>query len=142
MTSPPFILGLPTVVSTACCWHSYRTWCWLAKSTHLISFYFILHNTTSFLLIGRLEWASLNISCCISNSLPLMAPILYFLRAVIFASALHKILMMTEFLMYYAVGFIYFLDITVWLIFSNLKFEFFTLVDVIFSRRFVIYLFI
>ena len=33
------------------------------------------------MLIGMLEWASLNTSCWLSNSMPLLAPIFLFLRA-------------------------------------------------------------
>ena len=62
-----------------------------------------------FLLIWRLERASLNTSCWISNSLPLLAHIFSILRALILASALHKLLMMTDCFLYYAIRFIYFL---------------------------------
>ena len=109
MTSPPFIWDYLQVFQLFPVDTAFRTWYLLEKSTHLISFYSILLNTYYFLLIGRLEWATLNISCCISKSLPLLAPILYFLRAMIFASALHKLLMMTDCFLF-----------TVWWIFSNL----------------------
>ena len=139
MTSPPFIWDYLQVFRLLSVDTAFRTWCWIEKSTHLISFNIILFhhsNTCFFLLIGRLEWATLNISCCISNSLPLLAPILYFLRAMIFASALHKLLMMTEFSLMYYIGLINFLYCLV----DFLKISIFTFVDVILSRRFIIYL--
>ena len=59
-------------------------------------------------MIGRLEWISLNTSCWLTNSLPLLAPINVFLRALMSASALHKMLLMTGWFLYYAIRFIHF----------------------------------
>ena len=59
-------------------------------------------------MIGRLEWISLNTSCWLTNSLPLLAPINVFFRALMFASALHKMLLMTGWFLYNAIRLIHF----------------------------------
>ena len=59
-------------------------------------------------MIRRLEWISLNTSCWLTNSLPLLAPINVFFRTLMFASALHKILLMTGWFLYNAIRLIHF----------------------------------
>ena len=59
-------------------------------------------------MIRRLEWISLNTSCWLTNSLPLLALINIFFRTLMFASALHKMLLMTGWFLYNAIRLIHF----------------------------------
>lgn len=139
-------------------------WFWLEKSKVHI-YFFILYQFIQILSCWYGGSLAEYLTCWISNSQPLLAHIFSILRALILASVLHKLLMMTDCFLYYAIRFIYFLCLHClvdflklifvlpsvfanaccwhsfrtwcWLEKSNLKFDFIKLVDVLFIYLFI-----